>query len=419
VGKAVKIGRGPATVIGISAESQATLPRRRGWAYFAREYASVSARLLAGFFISILAEFASGRFVQHAQPKYAHSARLLAFFALGWAVFPLHAQSAAPPATPPAMREVVDEFGRTVRIPQLPQRIVSLAPNLTETLYALGVQDRLVGDTDYCDYPDDAKRKTKVGGVINPSLEEIAALHPDLVLVTKEGNRADTVRALDTLGIPAYATQARNVHEVLTTTQKLANLLGVPEAGSSLTADLQAQLDALHAKLEAIPPTRALFIVWTEPLISVGKDTFVADALRLAGATSIVDAKQDWPQMSLEEIAKLQPEYLVFASGHFEDGARDFEALANRPGWRILEAVRNRRFAVVSEAVIRPAPRIVSAIQELARQLHPAAFPETPAPNNPGAPAAGQPGAKPPANTPPARMALNTQIENQELACAR
>jgi len=246
--------------------------------------------------------------VQQGLSKSACHTRLLVFFALGWVVFPLYAQSGAPPAVQPAMREVVDEFGRTVRIPQLPQRIVSLAPSLTETLYALGVEDRLVGDTDFCDYPAEARKKTKVGGVINPNLEEIAALHPDLVLVTKEGNRADTVRALDTLGIPTYATQARNVDEVLLTTQKLADLLGVPEAGNSLTADLHARLDALHAKLETVPPSRVLFIVWTEPLMSVGKETFVADALRLANAASIVDSKQDWPKMSLEEVARLQPE---------------------------------------------------------------------------------------------------------------
>jgi len=357
-----------------------------------------------------------GRFVQQARPKFARHAKLLMFLALGWAVLPLHAQSPAPSAQP-ARREVVDEFGRTVRMPQLPLRIVSLAPSLTETLYALGLQDRLVGDTDYCDYPADAQKKTKVGGVINPNFEEIAALHPDLVLVTKEGNRADTVRALETLGIPTYATQARNVYEVLATTQKLADLLGVPEAGSSVAAELRARLDALHAKLEGVPPSRVLFIVWTEPLMSVGKDTFVADALRTAGAASIVDSKQDWPQMSLEEVARLQPEYLVFAASHFEVGSRDFEALANRPGWRILDAVRNRRFAVVSEAVIRPAPRIVSAIEELAHQLHPAAFQEMPAPNNPGSPE--QPQANPSGKTPPARMALNTKFETQELACVR
>jgi iron complex transport system substrate-binding protein len=355
--------------------------------------------------------------VQRELSKFARHANLLVFFALGGVGFPLHAQSTAPTATQSAMREVVDGFGRTVRIPQLPQRIVSLAPSLTETLYALGVQDRLVGDTDYCDYPADAQKKTKVGGVINPNLEEIAALRPDLVLVTKEGNRVDTVRALDTLGIPAYATDARSVDDVLTTTQKLGDLLGVPEAGDSLAADLRKRLDALHAKLAAIPPSRVLFVVWTEPLQSVGKDTFVADALRKADAESIVNSKQDWPQMSLEEVARLQPEYLVFAESHFGAGTRDFEVLADRPGWRILDAVRQRRFAVVSDAVIRPAPRIISAIEDLARQLHPAAFPETPTPNNPGAPA--QPQANPSSKTPPARMTLNTESEAQELACAR
>ncbi len=188
------------------------------------------------------------------------------------------------------MREVVDEFGRTIRVPQIPMRIVSLAPSLTETLYALGAQDRLVGDTDYCDYPPDAQKKRKVGGPINPNLEEIAALHPDLVLVTKEINRLDTLRALDTLGIPAYATRAQNVDEILSTTQKLADLVGVPETGKSLTADLQARLAALHAKLEVLPPSRVLFVVWARPLISVGNHTFIDDALRKADATSIVDA---------------------------------------------------------------------------------------------------------------------------------
>jgi len=315
------------------------------------------------------------------------------------------------------MREAVDEFGRTVRIPQLPLRVVSLAPSLTETLYALGVQDRLVGDTDFCDYPADAQKKTKVGGVINPNLEEIAALHPDLVLVAKEGNRVDTVRALDTLGIPTYATQARNVDEVLTTTQRLADLLGVPEVGNSLTADLHSRLDALHARLEGVPASRVLFVVWTEPPMSVGKDTFVADALRIAGATSIVDSKQDWPQMSLEEVARLQPDYLVFAASHFEAGTRDFEAIANRPGWRILDAVRNRRFAVISDAVIRPAPRIVSAIEDLARQLHPSAFQEAPAPSSSGTFA--PPRANASSTTSSTRKVPNTPSETQELACAR
>ena len=345
---------------------------------------------------------------------------LLALALLALTVFPLGAQSSAPPAAPAeATHEVVDEFGRTVRVPLVPARIVSLAPSLTETLYALGVQDRLVGDTDYCDYPADAQKKKKVGGIINPNLEEIAALHPDLVLVTKEINRLDTVRALDTLGIPVYGTDAHThtVEDILSTTQKLADLLAVPDAGKTLTADLHARLTALHAKLESIPPTRVLFIVWTEPLISVGKDTFIADALRQADAASIVDSTQDWPQMSLEEVVHLQPDYLVFATSHSEAAARDFDSLANRPGWRILDAVHLRHYAVISDAVNRPAPRIVSAIEELARQLHPAAFSETPAPEQPAAPEPPKP--NPPAAPPSRHFAAGMLISAQEIACAR
>jgi iron complex transport system substrate-binding protein len=293
-----------------------------------------------------------------------------------------HAQSAlaAPAATPAAFfREVKDEAGRTVRIPQPVRRIVSLAPSLTETIYALGLQDRLIGDTDYCDYPADAQKKTKVGGGINPSLEEIAALHPDLVLVTKGFNRLETVHALETLGIVSYATDPHTVEEIVTSSRKLADILGVPESGSSLAEELQGQLADLHRKLNGVPAKQVLFVVWTQPLISVGQNTFIADALRHAGAASIVKAKQDWPQVSLEEMARLQPEYLVFAAGHSEAVPLEIEHLASLPGWQLLDAVVNSRYAVISDAVNRPAPRIVRAIEELARQLHPDAFAEKPA----------------------------------------
>jgi iron complex transport system substrate-binding protein len=345
--------------------------------------------------------------------------RLFGLAVLLVSALPLCAQSPTPapaPAALPPTHEVVDEAGRTVRVPVLPSRIVSLAPSLTETLYALGVQDRLVGDTDYCDYPPDAQKKQKVGGIINPNLEEIAALHPDLVLVTKEINRLETVRALDALGIPAYATHARNVDDILSTTQKLADLLGVPQAGKSLAADLQTRLDVLHARLESLPPSRVLFVVWTRPLISVGKNTFIADALRKADAASIVDAAQDWPQMNLEEVVRLQPEYLVFSSAHADSAARDFEAVSVLPGWDLLDAVRNHRFAVISDAVNRPAPRIISAIEELARQIHPAAFQVLPALEKP---AASTPAPASPPAAALAHIVFNAQPFEGVQACAR
>lgn len=289
---------------------------------------------------------------------------------------------AKPPAptqpVPASFVEVTDEAGRHVRIPQPVRRIVSLAPSLTETIYALGIQDRLVGDTDYCDYPADAQTKTKVGGAINPSLEQIVALRPDLVLVTKSLNRIETVRALDDLHIPAYATDPHTVEDVISSTERLAEVLGIPEAGESLAQDLHRRLSDLKSRLAALPPRRVLFVVWAEPLISAGKGTFIADALRLAGGISVIDSAQDWPQINLEEAVRLQPDVLVFAATHPQAEARDFAALAERPGWRDLDAVRGRRFAVISDAVNRPSPRLITAIEELAGQLHPEAFSEKP-----------------------------------------
>lgn len=274
---------------------------------------------------------------------------------------------------------------------------MSLAPSLTETIYALGAQDRLVGDTDYCDYPPDAQKKPKVGGIKNPNLEQIVALHPDLVLLTKEINRIETLQALDTLGIPAYATtDAHNIEDIIASTQRLAELLGAQETGKAVSAEMETRLNALQSRLQAAEPSRVLFVVWTEPLISVGKNTFIADALRRAGAASVVDTTNDWPQVSLEEVVRLQPEYLIFAESQKETGVRDLDALAERPGWRLLNAVRNKRFAVISDAVNRPAPRIVSAIEELARQLHPAAFAEPALPEKPGASAPASQGGPPP-----------------------
>jgi iron complex transport system substrate-binding protein len=284
------------------------------------------------------------------------------------------AQSTSASVAKDAFRTVSDETGRTVRIPVPVRRLVSLAPSMTETIYALGMEDLLVGDTDYCDYPAAAARKHKVGGAINPSLEEIASLKPDLVLVTKGFNRLETVQQLERLGIAAYATDPHTIDDIRSSLHKLADLLGNPTAGETLDGQLLRQESDLRQRLENTPSKRVLFVVWTEPLISIGKHTFIADALIHAGANSVVESSQDWPQMSLEEMVRLQPDFLVFASSHSEAVSRDMEALAKRPGWDELDAVKHRRYAVISEGVNRPAPRLFSAVEELARQLHPEAF---------------------------------------------
>ena len=280
---------------------------------------------------------------------------------------------------PPRFREISDEAGRRVRVPLEIRRIVSLAPSLTEIVFALGAGERLVGVTDFCDYPTDVAGKPKVGGPMNPSLEQIAALRPDLVLAQANGgNRRETVDALDRIGVPVYATDARTLRQVIASIERLGSLLGIEEQSANLSTALRSRLDALKAKLAGRAPRRIFFVVWHEPLITIGRHTFLADAMRAAGGELAMDLEQDWPRISLEKLVSLQPETLVFASSHDEEMRRTIQELRELPGWRILDAVKNNRIVVLSDAVNRPAPRLIDCIEQLARQLHPEAFSETP-----------------------------------------
>jgi iron complex transport system substrate-binding protein len=271
-------------------------------------------------------------------------------------------------------RTLTDEIGRRVQIPQEVNRVVSLAPNLTEIVFALGEGNRLSGDTDYCDYPAEAAGKPHVGGPVNPNLEEIVTLMPDLILATKSINRRETVDALDRIGLPVYVTDPHSVEGMIASVEHIGNAMGAEKSGAALAGDLRARLADLDRRLAGAAPRRVFFVVWTDPLISVGRDTFVADALRSAGGSSVVETKAEWPHISLEEIVRLQPDVLVFVSSHGGDTQRGIDALRSRPGWKNLAAIQNGNIVVVSDAIIRPAPRIVDAIENLAHALHPELF---------------------------------------------
>jgi iron complex transport system substrate-binding protein len=274
---------------------------------------------------------------------------------------------------------VKDDEGRRVEVPQPVRRIVSLAPSVTETLYALGVQDRLVADTDFCDYPPEAKKLPKVGGPFTPNLEVILSLKPDIVLLAaRSANRKETADALDLLHVPKYSTSARTIDGVLVSIAKLGEVLGAAEQGRALEASLRARLTELRKKLGTGAPVRVLFVVWQEPLISIGQETFLADALRWAGAESVINTKQDWPHVSLEEAVRQQPDYLVFASARPEEITATLASMRNLPGWRDMKALQENKVAIVSDAINKPAPRLVDAIEELARDLHPEVFAEGP-----------------------------------------
>ena len=309
--------------------------------------------------------------------------------ACGWIVLapllccstPISAQEGGKQATTSANREVTDELQRRVQVPSAARRIVSLAPNLTEIVFTLGEGENLAGDTDFCDYPSEATRKPHVGGTVNPSLERIVSLMPDLVLATKSINRRETVNALERAGLPVYVTDdPHSVNDMIASVEHLGNVLGVETSAFTVAGDLRARLAELERLLAGTTPRRVLFVVWTDPLISVGRNTFIADALRRAGGRSVVATSAEWPRISLEEVIRLQPEFLVFASAHAGDMRRDIAALHTRPGWRDLEALRHEKVVLLSDAINRPAPRMLDAIEELARALHPEAFSRRDAP---------------------------------------
>jgi len=278
---------------------------------------------------------------------------------------------------------VTDDTGRSVLVPRPVRRIVSLAPNLTETLFALNLGDRVVGVTDYCDYPPEAATREHVGGTDSPNLEKIVQLQPDLVLATRSGgNRLATVQSLDTLAIPVFTTDPHSVDDVVASVQRIGEIAGAPEQGRAVADGLRRRLSAVAERTAGASAVPVLLVVWPDPLITVGRNTFIADALRRAGAENVIQTAQDWPHASLEEVARRQPRYLIFASDHSEASNRQIAELSRRTGWRNLDAVRGARMVVLSESIARPAPRLVDQIEQLARMLHPDRFAAevTPAP---------------------------------------
>ena len=317
-------------------------------------------------------------FAQIVESRLGHGRRIFFFVAVCGALsvprIRATERQAAGATTAGAARTVVDEMGRSVHIPPEVKRVVTLAPNLTETIYALGLEERLAGDTDYCDTPLAAKTKPHVGGAQNPSLEAIVGLHPDLVLATTSINRPETVDALAKVGVPVYTTDPQTVRGMLESTARIADVIGARAQGAELVAGLQARLDALAARLADVPPLHVLFVVWENPLITIGQNTFIADALRWAGAESVIVSGQKWPHITFEEVVRLQPDYIVFASNHAGFEKEQLGALRSRTEWKQLRAVELGHVAVMSEEVNRPSPGLVDAIEQLAREIHPDVF---------------------------------------------
>jgi iron complex transport system substrate-binding protein len=267
-------------------------------------------------------------------------------------------------------RVVKDQTGRSVNVPENPHRLVSLAPNITEIVYALGLGEELVGDTDYCDFPPQAKNKPHIGTMVNPSLERIVALRPDLALGTPEANRRETADQLERLGIPVYGVTANTLAGTLASIEDLGKILGRAAEARSVVAEMQARIDRVTKRVEGQPKSKVLFVVWYRPLITVGPSTFIADVIRAAGGIPIGEnLKSEWPRLTLEELLPQNPDVILLPKTEsFSPSTDEFQSL---PGWKDLRAVKERQVYFVSEAIERPGPRLVDALEELAGVLHP------------------------------------------------
>jgi len=267
-----------------------------------------------------------------------------------------------------------DEVGRKVELPGSPQRIVSVAPSVTEVLFALGLGHRVVGVSSYCEFPPEALKKEKVGGYINPSLEKIVALRPDLVIGIAEGDLKTFVDKLASLKIPVYITSPRNVSAVLTSIEKIGKVTFSPRPAEKITQMMKERIQAVEAKVQGQPRPRVLPVLSFDPLISAGRGTFVDDLIRLAGGRNLAGvAKGKYPRLSVEEVFAQDPEVIILGSMKSQDVMT--EGRGRLEHWKTVSAVRQGRIYVLdADLIYRPSPRIVDGLEEMARAIHPEVF---------------------------------------------
>jgi iron complex transport system substrate-binding protein len=265
-------------------------------------------------------------------------------------------------------------LGREVALPAPPRRIVSLVPSATELIYALGGEDRLVGRTDFCDYPPAARSKPSVGGMISPSLERIATLKPDVVIATTSGNRLDTFTKLQQIGIPVYAVHAHRISELIDVTNRLAELTGRHAASVPLVATIERRLFAVANAVRPYPRPRVLYVLWPEPLLVPASGALLTELIGLAGGDSITaNERGDYPRFSIEAAVVRAPEVILLAS----HGSRSAPPVVRDKWERLasLPAVRSKRIHAIDGSLVhRYGPRVVDGVETLARAIHPEAF---------------------------------------------
>ena len=276
------------------------------------------------------------------------------------------------PSKAPELRQITDEAGRPVQLATKINRVISLAPNLTEIVYAIGAGDRLVGNTTYCDYPEEAKTVQKVGDTIQPNIEAILALRPDLILVSTSSQLEAFTRQLSDHKIPVFVTDPRDLEGVLHSIENVGLLLDHQTQADKLNRELRDRAAIVEAAVKNQTPPRVFYQLSAEPLYTAGRDAFVTDLIKRAGGLSVTaEVPEAWPRYSEESAVAAKPDAIVLPTGG-SMGAANVDVAA---GLRRAPAVlQGKVFKINGDLLVRPGPRAIEGLEQLARALHPEAF---------------------------------------------
>ncbi len=267
-----------------------------------------------------------------------------------------------------ASRALIDETGHTVNVPDHPHRIICLVPSITDALFSIGAADDVVAISDYVRYPEAAMKKPSVGSIMTPSLEKILSLHPDLVLGIPHANQQAILDKLQSLGIPVYLVDPHGLAGILHSITSLGQAINREPQAAAEVAFLRQRIAAVHARGKDKPVVSVYMPIAYEPLMTIGQGSFITEIIEAAGGHSITaDIPKEWPQISMEAIIARAPQALLLS----RDADFDLDALAAKPGWSVLPAVRNRRVFYVDKRIDFPSPIAIDALEDLAKEFHP------------------------------------------------
>ena len=275
-------------------------------------------------------------------------------------------------------RTVTDLVGRKIELPIAPQRIVTLAPSITEIVFALEQQHLLKGVSRFSDFPPAATRLPKVGSYVHLDVERIVALQPDICIGIKDGNPLTVVRQLDAMDIPFYAVNPTGLESVMTSILAIGDVLGAQGNAISIMTEMRRRIDNVKQRTEGAKHKPGVFVqIGISPIVSVGSGTFIDELITLAGGMNLAAGAAPYPRYSKEQVIALAPEVLVISS---MARASVFEEVkAQWMQWPTIPAVRNNAVHIAPTNIFdRPTPRLVDGLEQMSRYIHPQLFKESP-----------------------------------------